>query len=306
MSERDTRTNQDIRIPTLGGLNERPSPANLRPGEFSHLEGLYPAQIGLLRRIPGKTLLANVEGRVLQIFPTGNVNGDVLIQTDAPALYAFTLDELRGRGTTPSLTFPPSDEEDTMSMAIIVQEETTSGGSMDGFLTGTSAAASGTAYGRRLTDLLFNETGSFGDTIVSFTQSTGGTGAASTAGQFVLAPGDYRITCWTTFRSDGSAANATFEAELYNVTSAGVEVQSGTSVPVKTTPACGLVAAAVTANMVAGFEAKITVSSSNKTYELRQKCTAGGNGPARALSAGGGGGPSSPHIYTYIKIIRTA
>lgn len=315
MSERDTRTNQELRIPTLGGLNERPSPANLRPGEFSHLEGLYPAQIGLLRRIPGKTFLASVTGRVLQIYATGNTNGDVLIQTDAPALYAFTLDELLDRASTPSLIYPSTPDEDAMSMAIIVQKEANAvnGGSMSGFISGAdSTSALNTFYARRLTNMLLNETGSFGDTVASFTAASGGAGAVSTGSQITLGVGDYRISAHICFAHAGTSTDIAFVAGLYNMTDAAFEVHRGSAVPIIANIAT-LFPATASDNMMAVLEAAFSVAGSNKIFELRQACNQ--STPARNTIAGGryssvGGtaiaGAAITPFYTFIRLIRTA
>lgn len=318
MGERDFRANEDIRLPTLGGLNQRPSPANLRPGEFSHLEGLYPAQIGLLRRIPGKTFSASVTGKVLSIHPTYNATGDVLFQTDA-GLFVYTLDELRSRASTPALTFTPISEEETMSMAIIVQREANAinGGSIQGFMSGVDGtAAIDTWYPRRLTNRLVDS-----DSIITtFTAAGSGAGAAS-SGSFVLSPGTYRISAWGTFRSESAATvGTTFAMGLYNSTSGSFEVYTGGSDPIVST----IVAEASQrpsgsgSNRTCVLEGEFVVSSTNKTYELRQKCSVatearsnrccgfGSNLSGSTGSTTGVNGAALQFTYAFIKILKVA
>lgn len=96
----------DVSIRNLGGLNERISPLDLPPNEFSVLEGYYPSQQGLLSRLPGKEKLFQLVGRVMSIHPTYNSSGHVLIQTDEN-LYLTTIDEIQGRTISTSLTLNP-------------------------------------------------------------------------------------------------------------------------------------------------------------------------------------------------------
>lgn len=305
MAERSTNA-PEIKLPTLGGLNERPSKANLRTGEFDILEGMYPKDIGLQARIPGQQLLATAgTGPVRQIHSTTNVNGDVLVQSGS-VLYAYTLDELQNRVVPPELVFNPSGDEEVMSQAIIVQMEasTVNGGSADGKQTGTSSATANTfTYGRRLTDMLVNES----STVSSFTASTGGGGSTSTAGQFTLAPGDYRISVIATYNS--AFTSQTIVAGLFNVTSNAFEVYSGTSVPILSTP---MVTSSFSGNTVLSIKAAISVTSTNKTYQINHQSNVSSavqsatfcGAPLTASGTAGGAAPKN--TYCWIEILKLA
>lgn len=266
MPERPIR-GPEIPLRTLGGLNERPSKANLQTGECDILQGLYPKDIGLWARVPGKTYVATAgTGPVRAIWNTVNVNGDVIVQSGS-ALYVYTLDEIQGRSFTPSLVFAPIVEEESMSQAIIVQLEAagTKGGSADGKQTASSTAAANTFYGRRLTDMLVNES----STVTAFTASTGGGSGTSTEGTFSLAVGTYRITINATYSPNGT--NGNIVAGLYNVTSSAFEVYSGTSTPVMLTSDYS--GTAQLTNIPMSVKAKITVSSTTKTFSIRHQGT---------------------------------
>lgn len=153
-----------------------------------------------------------------------------------------------------------------MSVAIIIQEEnnTINGGSLQGFQNAASdgVSAADTFYGRRLTNMLVN-TGA----VNSFTASTGGGGSASTAGQFTLVPGTYRIDMTAIYNCGGTAGNVIWG--LYNVTSSAFEVYTGGAEPILGTSWNSTVSANEEAQLMAVF----TVSTTNKTYEIRHKAS---------------------------------
>lgn len=315
MAERPSG-NPELKIPTLGGLNERPSPANLQAGQFDVLEGLYPAQIGLLRRIPNRLLLASFTGKILAFGITDNANGDILVATGGGNLYVITRDELLGRATTPSLTFTPIAEEETMSYALIVQKETNAivGGSIDGFLSGAASTASvDTFYPRRLTHKV-----SDADSIVStFTAAGAGAGAAS-SGSFALPAGSYRISAWVTFRLDDTTpgADGSFLAGLYNVTDSTFQVHAGGtgSDPILSTVESGTSTGSVrSGNSRAMMKGAFTIAGT-KTFQLYQKCsnantardTAMGGSGANLTSTTNLGGVAAPFYYTFVEILKTA
>lgn len=313
MAERPSK-GAEIPVRTLGGLNERPSPANLRPGEFDVLEGLYPASIGLLARIPGKTLLSTVTGRILQIHDTQNVNGDILISTDAPAVYVLTLDELLSRATTPSLTPTPITEEENMSMAIMVQREANNAasGSIDGFVSGSAAAAADTWYPRRLTNRLSDPDG----IITTFTAAGSGAGAAS-FGSFELAPGTYRISAQLSFYPSAAVSAHSYAIGLWNATSGTFEVYSGGSDPIVGIVSNVLPTTAATGSILVTMEGEFTVATTNKTYHIRQKCadvTAArvltACGFAQSLTGTGANtgvnGAAVPFTFAFVKILKVA
>lgn len=190
-----------------------------------------------------------------------------------------------------------------MSQAIIVQREANgvNGGSLQGFISGTdSSSAANTFYTRRLTNLLVNES----STVTTFTASSGGAGAASTGGTFVLSPGTYRITIHAVY----SASSLDYVVGLYNNTSAAFEVYSGTSEPVVAT----IAETSGGPNLSAYVKANITVSSTNKTFSIRHQTSVAG--AAQSLSACGAKSASSGTVnaaapkntYCIIEILKTA
>lgn len=313
---------QQIRVTELRGLNERVSPSGLRPGEFSWLEGLYPSQTGLLSRVPGKTLLATSPGNqaIRSFCQTFNTNGDIVVQTQSGIL-AYTLDELFGRQLTPSLTpgtTPGSDDnEEAMSMALMYQEEPNAqvGGSIRGWISGTDNVSTANNFdvpsGRRLTANPVNQS----STLVSFTASTAGAGASSTAGQFVLSPGTYRIDSWFIFGTSSAALGV--NVALYNVTNSGIQLDASTGGTGSTTPqpiiaSAMQVAMSTNYNFVVCLQGRFTVSSSNNTFEIVQAVSTSNTvardknlcGFPTLITAAIVGGAAPLERYAMVKILK--
>lgn len=202
-----------------------------------------------------------------------------------------------------------------MSMAIIVHKaaNTVVGGSLDGYLSGTSAAAINTFYGRRLTHLLVNESTGGVPTVNTFTASTGGTGAASTPGFFTLVPGTYRISVRAIL--NGTATDAAFIFGLFNVTTGFFEVYSGTTTPILGTPA--FTTTNTIGNMQFVIEAGFTVATTNKTYQLSQEGRETGSGTTSIRNLNACGYPTTmtgtnvnsaaaENTYCIVKLLKTA
>jgi hypothetical protein len=134
----------DVSIRKLGGLNQRVSPLDLAPNEFSVLRGYYPSQEGLLSRLPGKEFLFQLDGTILSIHPTYNSEGHILIQT-TENLYLTTIDEIQGRTTETNLTSNPDPNPGGGSVLPIatevlfyVRKAAGVDGDVDGSLTGST------------------------------------------------------------------------------------------------------------------------------------------------------------------------
>lgn len=261
----------EIQSLTPRGINLR-ADKNATPNGFCDREhGMWPKRTGSRSRLPGKTLLRKVSGEVTylrQVFGTiPRIVGQI-----GSTLQSFTLDELLNRAETPDLEAAVGNEEDQVGVAIITQTQLnlTVGGSIDGFMSGVSAATADTFYGRRLTNMWVNETVNTLQTVDTFTASTGGGGVASTAGQFILVPGTYRIVGW--FSYDLSTFSQSVVFGLYNATDAVFESYSGTTEPI-----IGSAVSTSAQYAQGGFlNCGITVSGSNKTFEIRQKATPSG------------------------------
>ncbi len=320
---------QEIRVKNLLGLNERISPDNNPQPEHDICRGLYPSRQGLLSRLPGDKLLTIVAGeKILQICQTNDGSGNIIVQTDQ-RLLAVTLDELFHREYTPSIVYTPVTDEDAMSMALIVQQidpadavggttyNTLPGGSIMGQLSGTdTTSADDTFYPRRLNQLLINES----TTVVSFVPSTAATSAAASTSEnkWELSPGSYRTTIYLVFCGDGASSYG-IAFGLWNVTTSAFEVFAGTSVPILGTPV--KISSADSVNVVAALDCAFTVSTTNKFYQIMQKCSGHGSSQGgRFISTGGkidlmttanitlpsGGPEKTRQTFAVIKILKTA
>jgi hypothetical protein len=279
----DTQSNPpDIKSLAPKGINLRVDKNALPEGFCEREHGLWPKRTGSRSRLPGKTILRQVGNDVNQLHQT--FGGPGILMQIGDTLQYQSLDTLLGRATTSSLTASVGNEEDQVGMAVIVQTEsnTDNGGSIDGFLSGSSSASADTFYGRRLTNMWVNETVSALQTVNTFTASTGGAGAASTAGQFVLVPGTYRIEISLSYAL--SSISSSVVAGLYNATSAAFETYAGTSEPILATMQSSVASFPPNDNLIK-LSAAVTVSSSNKTFEIRQK--AGDTTFGRALTCCG-------------------
>lgn len=263
--------NPDLKSLAPKGINHRAS-RNALPGGYCEREhGTWPQRTGARSRLPGKTLFRQVGDDVHQLHQT--FGGPGILMQIGDTLQYQTLDTLLNRATTSSLTAAGGNEEDQVAMAVITQTEgnTQSGGSIDGFLSGSSTATADTFYGRRLTNMWVNETVSGLLAVNTFTASTGGAGSASTEGTFVLVPGTYRIAVKAIYDLGTSGANTNVVMGLYNVTSAAFETHSGTSEPIIGTISKADNVTEITDDIV--LKAAVTVSSSNKTFAIRAKCS---------------------------------
>lgn len=284
----------------LGGLNERESPANLnlqegRPIEWSALEGLYPSQNGLLSRIPGKNLLAVIPSNsaILQITPTYNHFGDILIQTNM-GRFAYTLDQLLGRETVPNLD-AINVEEEAMGLALMFHEEANgvSGGSIGGWVSGgpDNASSPQQFYPRRLTVNQTNQS----STLSGFSASTGGAGGPSSGGTFTVVPGNYRIEAEFLFGVPNTPMEAT--VGLWNTAGSGAfQLDDGSGIGASAEPiiSTALNSSSSSANFSVKLMGRFVVAGSPSTFQIMQAVNTQGSGNttnARSLTACGN--PSS-------------
>lgn len=248
----------ELKVTRMGGIDQRTSPDDL-DGEghpsFSVLEGMYPAQDGLLSRVPGKVLRAMLPGEIILNFaqPFDSTN-NILVQTNQN-LYAFTLDELQGRIYTPTITPSSGTEDESMSYAILshLAANGTSGGALD------AAAVVDTFYVRTLT-----------------TEEVDANGiVALAANAFTLQNGTYRINVACMFNPvDGGSAVVGTTIGLYNNTSAAFEVYSGTSEPILGTAGKASTGSNTeAANTLITLDAVFVVSGGAKAYTIRQKAS---------------------------------
>jgi hypothetical protein len=151
-----------------------------------------------------------------------------------------------------------------------------------------------------------NESFSGTPTVNTFTASTGGSGASSTAGTFTLVPGTYRITVDAIYVSATGSDGITMG--LYNVTSAAFEVYTGTSEPI-----LGTTVGELAVQTMIHLDCIITVASTNKTFQLSHK--AASTTAARSLTMCGSktdmtganvNGAAAKNTYCVVKIVRTA
>jgi hypothetical protein len=309
--EQPSQLPKQVTVNELGGLNERVSPAGLQAGQFTVLEGLYPSQNGQQSRINGKNILAVVAGSPAIINVTDTF-GCILVQ-HANGRTAYTIDELRGRQTNPNITPVNGVEEEAMSMAMILQEEANGvpGGSAQGYISGTdSSSLANVMYGRRLTKMTVNQS----STVTTFTASTGGSSAVSTAGQFVLAPGTYRIDATFVFGSVSGNGGINAAIGLYNVTNAQFQLDDGsggTPSPMLATVASGN---SGTFNVECSLIGRFVVAGAANTFQFNQAGSTNGEvrdaaanrfgGIARGISATIVNGAAPLERYAVVKILK--
>lgn len=192
----DTQSGQ-IQFDEIGGLNQRPAPSKVPVPDFSLLHGLYPPRDGWMQRLEGIRRLATFgtgDTGILNLFQADDGTGDIIAQTTDGSEVRYTLDELFGRESpTIDLTPDPIEEEDSMSMALIVHEENqgTDGGSLNA---GAGGESLNTFYTQKLTGNPVNE-----DSIVTaFRDYTSGVNPNT----WDLDAGTYRVQGEMTFCFD--------------------------------------------------------------------------------------------------------
>ena len=277
MAERETEANQ-IQISQLGGLNESLSLANLPPGTFAALEGLYPAKSGSLERMPGKTLLRRLSAPILNIYQTFDARNNILVQTTED-VQLFTLDELMSRTPATTLTATAISEEDTMSKAIIVH-----------------AVAANTAGGTYTTASTWQQAPL---SAIQSQLNADGTAAAFVtalaANRFTLSAGTYR------FKGRSAHSDATAGifcvARLYNVTTA---LPAWSGLDNETGP--WDVIATATRNQYLEFEGDLTIAAPTQ-FEIQHYASGleATNGFGKPVNLG-----SMKEIYRTLTIIKTA
>lgn len=306
---------QSLYVRTLLGTNERVSPANLQPGEFDQIQGMYPARVGSLERIPGHSFLAGVSGKVLSIKDSQNPAGDIYIQTST-GLYCYTLDEILQRVINPNLTPDTNPEEEQMSMALLAQIEpnTNQGGSIAGVMTGTdSSSTASTFYTRRLTTLLMNESA----TVLSTSLSTAGSTGSS--GSFTLIPGTYRIEADLTFNLTGTTGSTqSFVVGLYNETASRFEYHNSTTTPIVASsayqqlPASGTIGTS-SHTVSCRINTAFSVVSVNSAYHIAQAMLDTTNGRALFCCGQNTGitgtivnSVAPSNMYAFVKLLRVS
>lgn len=301
-----------VKINRLAGIDLRNGRHALSAGSFDRLWGMYPSQTGLLSRIPGKFLYRYLQGRIiLGGAQTFDGSGNFIIQ-NGDQIDLYTMDDFLNRSFTPSITQTQLEEE-SYGVAYILHDEanTVNGGSAQGFQSGPDTTSNpDTFYGRRLTAMPVNQTVATLLTVNTFNAATGGGGSASVAGNFVLVPGTYRITAWMTYCAGTATGDVVWG--LYNTTSAAFEVDSNTTVPIlgNTVPR-GAGGLSPDSNFVSGFDAHVTVISTNKTYEIRHKGTSTGMvrpltfcGNPTSMTGANVNAGAARNTYGVIQIIR--
>lgn len=200
-ASRDATQDQSIEYPLLGGLNQRASNAALPPPDFDLVHGLYMAEAGSLKRLPGVTTINHAnEAAVLQIAQMNDGTGSIVVQYDDGSEKLFTLAEIFGRaGDTSDLTLEPGEEiigttEDSFPQALIVHEEA------QGTHGGAIGSALNTWYNWKLTGNPVNES-----TIVSTFNNSA---ASPNPNTFILQSGTYRVEAYCTVNVNYSVLNS--------------------------------------------------------------------------------------------------
>ncbi len=82
--ESETQVAKEFDILQLSGLNEATDLLNVERHQFATLQSLFPAEVGLLKRLTGKSTETVFGGRVMGVFQMHTPLGSTmrLIQTD--------------------------------------------------------------------------------------------------------------------------------------------------------------------------------------------------------------------------------
>ncbi len=264
----------------LTGINQR---AYLDP-EYrgvDWIQGLAPETLGVVKRPAGITKLTQInQERVVAIHQTFNSNDHVLIQTDS-ALYSVTLDELLGRTFTTDLIGNPTDIEENMAYAIIV----------DKYANGVSATKAATANTWNIAPL----------SGVAQQLNPDGTPASFVSvatDKITLSSGTYRFRGWCAIYH--AAADSSFKLKLYNAT-AGADLFGAEDHAIVRGPTI-----AADRNTIGLFGGQVTLGVTTDV-ELRMwmattpHANVYGKHDKTALGASSGA-----EVYRYIEIIKTA
>lgn len=190
-----------ITVQELKGLNEREQNAQSDLGSFDILKGCVPTNKNTLTRANGCKLLHTFdEGAILQIYQTNDSRDNILVQTRTSLRTMSEAELFNQPNPVTNLTPIASNEEETMSRAVIVHAVTAGS---DG---GTYTTAN--TWQQALLNSIIEQVNPDG-TAASF--------LTLASNQITLSAGCYRIRGWTTFQNSSSASIIT---RLYNITAA--------------------------------------------------------------------------------------
>lgn len=174
-------SNKIISVQELLGLNERSKFGTGPLGEFDQLLGFFSPNTGMLKQVPGKLFLQQLENSsVYRIHQTNDSRQNIIIQHENN-VWVMSEADFFNRPITTFLTPAPITEEEDMAQAIIAHVVLAPAGTPGG---GSSVA--NTFVQAALTDIIsqFNADG----TAASF--------ASLTTSTITLADGWYRIRGW--------------------------------------------------------------------------------------------------------------
>lgn len=220
-----------VRATRLQGINLRSGRHALEAGEFDRLQGLYPFQTGLQRRISGKRIYRYLAGQsITALKQTFDGSGNIIVQAGA-TIQLYTLDEFLNRSTTPVITQSQTEEEN-FGMAIILHDDSNlvTGGSSQGYLTAAadSTAVSDTFYPRRLSAIEINETKSALLTVNTF-KAASIIGGVATVTMTIATPAVVSLTAHNLtagsaviFQTTGALPTGVTSGTTYYVIAAGL------------------------------------------------------------------------------------
>lgn len=276
MAYPSNETDIPLQFLRLGGLNQRVAPNVLPAPEFSVLQGLYPAQDGILERLPGIRPLAiagNGTAGIWQIFQPNDGTDNIIIQTSDGTERIYTLNELFGRTVVSNLTYTPLPSEEDMPTATILHDAANTVG-------GGSIPTANTWTIREITSIPLNE-----DSII-----VGQTLGAS--GSFTLAPGTYRIRGFVSaYASIAATATNTgggpcgYQAVLSNVTD-GVTQCVGSPAKVSFIRSATNMNVTLEATLKSEFDYTFDVVGSNKVFSVYNAFNHSGSNIAVTTSGG--------------------
>lgn len=270
---------QKISVVEIKGLNERKLYNNQDLGELDILRNGIPTTEGAISRMNGIGFRLQIAGEAIHtLHQTNDSRGNILVKTDQN-LYMMTSEEFWDQTAyIPNLNYASLLEEENMSLAIIIHQETS----------GTSAGSSTTSFAQAKLTNIISQVNADG-TVASF--------ASLATNQITLAAGKYRIRGRTTMHS--TTAGHKFTVQLYNITTAAslwTGLLNQESSRFNADPVTNH-------NTWLEFGGYISLAAPT-IIELQKKAST-----AFATGTAGYGGPQaggSNEIYTWIEILQTA
>jgi hypothetical protein len=267
----------EIKIPKLGGIDLRSGRNALESGRCDRIFGLYPEKTGSLSRMPGKQLWRVFEDGttarpVYQCYQAFDGTGNVIIQ-NGDAISVYTLDELRNRSRTFSLT-----PTEGTGQALLGYYNSTNGGGI--------GASTNTFYAAPV--------------LVVADSSEDAVILSCNASLFRLGLGTYRIDGFVTL---GLVQSGMARAGLYNVTNGAFQTHIGSSAEILGLSVRAALPVNGPGNQLIPIKGRFQVTQASETFAI-YLATSPAPSPVYAAGAAASGVTGALNFYNLIRIYR--